>query len=889
MDGAIAEEAGARTAVSREEQRRGPRLLPALIVVATVSTLAAAGVLTTRTAVSLEQTRILATENHRVCALANRLMLAIEQAEAGQRAFLLTHRQSYLEPYWRAEAETGDFLDALETVDTTLPWLTPEVRLIRALSHARLQQLEKLIQLDREQGHEAAVAALADGDSRDVLIPTIRRLADRADAERHNLMAEFRQQQDSAWRSVLIAATALVLLLGGSAVGWVRSRARQRRAQEAAQMLAARLQAAINHIRDGVAVFDVEDRLVLWNRAFFPTAGLPETLGKNGLSYADVALAAMDWEPPLLASFRPPEDNPALGEMRHGRRVLEVWRSAMPDGGQILALADITRRSQAEELARQAQRSELLGQMTGGVAHDFNNLLQVVSANLELIGTRLPADSWLQSRLSAALAAVERGARLTRQLLAFARRQKLAPEVVDVRALLTGMEDMIRRTVGESIAVHFVIAPDLWPVLVDAQQLENGLLNLVVNARDAMPCGGTLCVIATNRAGMETAGTAAEDTPAANDYVEIAVTDNGIGMTPEQRERAIEPFYTTKPEGKGTGLGLSMVYGFVKQSGGDLNIESTVGGGTAIRLVIPRTQGEPAANIARPEEAPRGMGETILLVEDDPSVLTSAANALRGLGYRVLESTDGAKALRMLEEGLRPDLLFSDVITPGSVSAGGLVERARALVPGLVVVFTSGLPDNPAVAGEDGAEIRLLSKPWRIDELARALREALDRRQPVEAAEPTAAEVKPPAQADAKVATRSETRPAPPETAPLRILLTEDQATLRVITAETLCQLGHDVVEAADAAETLNLSTDSIDLLITDLSLPDMDGLALAEAIRRKRPDIGVIIATGHLVHREQARDDMIWLAKPFDITALTKAIQQARKAVARAGHSLTS
>ncbi|HTR17642.1 MAG TPA: response regulator [Acetobacteraceae bacterium] len=864
MDRAVAEDAAARAA--GEGGRRGPRLLPALIVATTLSTLAAAGLLTVRTTASLEQARILAMENHRVGTLTNGLMLAIERAEAGERAFLLTHRQNYLEPYWRAEAETADLLDALDAMGNQLPWLTHEVRVLRSLCRIKLQGMERLIQLDREQGHAAAVAALAEGDSHDEILASVDRLATRADAERIRLTAAFRHEQDLAWRSVLIAASALVLLLGGSAAGWVRSRARQRRAQLGAQMLAARLQAAADHIRDGVAVFDAEDRLVLWNRAFFPTAGLPEMLGRNGISYADVALATMDWEPPLLADFQPPEINPAMGEMRRDHRVLEVWRSAMPDGGQILALADITRRSQAEELARQAERSELLGQMTGGVAHDFNNLLQVVSANLELIGTRLPADSWLQSRLSAALGAVERGARLTRQLLAFARRQKLAPEVIDVRALLTGMEDMIRRTVGEQIAVHLVISPGLWPVLVDAQQLENGLLNLVVNARDAMPRGGTLCVIAANR-GVEAAETAGRETLAAGDYVEIAVTDDGIGMMPEQRERAIEPFYTTKPEGKGTGLGLSMVYGFVKQSGGDLSIESTVGQGTTVRLMIPRTQGQPATDAGRPDEAPRGMGETILLVEDDPSVLTSAANALRGLGYRVLEAANGAKALRMLEEGLRPDLLFSDVITPGPVSAGGLAERARALVPGLVVVFTSGLPDHPVMPRDGVADIRLLGKPWRIDELARTLREALD---------------------EQKAASQAEAWKAGDEP-PLRILLTEDQAILRVITAETLGQLGHDVVEAADAAETLSRSTDGIDLLITDLSLPDMDGIALAEAIRRKRPDIGVIIATGHLVQSEQARDDMVWLAKPFDTAALMQAIQQALAAVARAGQPLAS
>jgi signal transduction histidine kinase len=391
-------------------------------------------------------------------------------------------------------------------------------------------------------------------------------------------------------------ATLGALLLGIAALGLYASRARLSGAQAALRTESSRLQDTVDHIRDGVAVFDGANRLLLWNATFFPRSGLPLWLAQPGTGFGRFAAAAAHWDPPVLEG-PPPADSPRTAQFEHGTTVLEVWRSAMPGGGQMIAVADITRRAEAEKRARQAQKLQELGQLTGGVAHDFNNLLQVISVNLQLLDARLPSDWPLRSRLGAAMAGVERGARLVRHLLAFARRQPLAPKIIDAGALLYGMDDMLVRAAGPHVEVRFAIDPELGAVRVDPEQLENAVLNLVVNARDAMPTGGRVTVAGSNVAiGADPAGGGSTDLSAGN-YVVIAVTDTGVGMSAEQIARAVEPFYTTKPEGKGTGLGLSMVYGFAKQSGGHFRLTSAAGEGTTACLFIPRRD-QPAAAVA---------------------------------------------------------------------------------------------------------------------------------------------------------------------------------------------------------------------------------------------------------------------------------------------------
>ncbi len=792
-------------------------------------------------------------------AAARQVLAVIQDAETGQRGFLLTQRPYYLEPLQQAKVRIGAVLDRMATVSEGTPWMRDEAAPLRDLVLHKLDELNRTVTLARAGDRQAATELVLTDEGKalmDDIRGTVQRIVDRADAERSSRAAALQDRERTATLGTQIAAALGLLLLGLVAFALLVKRARLLDLQRRERELAARLEAAMEHIRDGIAVFGPEDRLLLRNSRFAETIGLPPDAVRPGVALAELA-AAQRLDPPLLSHARPGAQ-PVVAEAQHGNRRLEVWRSAMPDGGQMVAVADITRRVQAEDVARQAQKMEVLGQMTGGVAHDFNNLLQVVSANLELISLRLAkreADSWMQARLEAARAGVVRGARLTRQLLAFARRQPLAPEALDPARTLMGIEDMVRRTLGEAIELELVIGGGLWSVRADPNQLENALLNLVVNARDAMtgPDGapmGRLTIEAANASlGEEYAARAAEVVP--GQYVMYAVTDTGIGMTPEQLRRATEPFYTTKAEGKGTGLGLSMVFGFAKQSGGHFQLYSEPGRGTTARLYIPRTAAPARIASAEPLTVPMARGETVLLVEDDPGVRQVAADALSGLGYSVQEAANADAALRLLEDGARPDVLFTDVVMPGELSSRALAERAQRMLPGLAVLFTSGYTQNSIVHnGELDQGISLLSKPWRTDELARHVRAVLDQ------------------------AHKRRTTPA------LRVLLVERDPQLRTATAAMLAEWGHDVLEAGTGAEALSRLIQGVDLLICDFELLDIEGSALIEMVRSRLPGIPAILVGGPA---SMPGNGVVWLNKPYDAASLQASLSTAAMACARA------
>jgi len=397
-------------------------------------------------------------------------------------------------------------------------------------------------------------------------------------------------------------------------------------------------------------------------------------------------------------------------------------------GGILAMVQDITERSQTEEALRQSAKLEALGQLTGGVAHDFNNLLTIIMANVELVGLTLGDHPEHSASLDAVLAAAVRGAELTRQLLAFARRQALEPKIVELNELVGGMTRLLARTIGEHVEITLRTSTEVWPVLVDPTQLESALANLVVNARDAMPDGGKL-IIETANAPLDDVYAAHHAEVTAGDYVMLSVSDTGIGMPPEIAARAFEPFFTTKEVGKGTGLGMSMVFGFVKQSGGHAKIYSEVGIGTTIRIYLPRAAPDESPAVPIPEVALAiaKKGETVLLVEDDAAVREVVARNLQRLGYRVLLAADGPSALATFDLGDRVDLLFTDMVMPGGMNGADLAARARATRPGLKVLLTSGYT-GPALASQmqqiDGAA--LLSKPYRMADLAREVRSAID-------------------------------------------------------------------------------------------------------------------------------------------------------------------
>ena len=379
-----------------------------------------------------------------------------------------------------------------------------------------------------------------------------------------------------------------------------------------------------------------------------------------------------------------------------------------------------------ETQIRQAQKMEAVGQLTGGIAHDFNNILTVITGTIEILGEAVADRPQLAQIARLIEQAASRGAALTQHLLAFARKQPLQPTSVDINALMVDTVKLLQPTIGERVSIDLVPGEDVAPALVDASQLATAILNLALNARDAMPNGGQLRIETTN-VELQDNRVQAYDGPAAGQYVMISISDTGHGIAAGELNKVFEPFYTTKEVGKGTGLGLSMVYGFVKQSKGHITIQSEKGRGTNVLICLPRADAEatPVVKTRVPERAEQGH-ETILVVEDDPLVRSYVLTQIRSLGYRTLAASNGLEALAVLRGSEQIDLLFTDVIMPGSINGRELSIEASRLRPGLKVLFTSGYTEN--AIDHDGRldhGVQLLKKPYRRSDLASMLRIAL--------------------------------------------------------------------------------------------------------------------------------------------------------------------
>jgi signal transduction histidine kinase/DNA-binding response OmpR family regulator len=523
-----------------------------------------------------------------------------------------------------------------------------------------------------------------------------------------------------------------------------------------------------------------------------------------------------------------------------------------------------TAERRAAELAlRQAQKMEALGNLTGGVAHDFNNLLQVISGNLELLSRDIAGNERAERRVRNALAGVRRGAKLASQLLAFGRRQPLEPKVVNIGRFIQGMDDMLRQALGDEIEIETVISGGLWNTLVDPGQIENALLNLAINARDAMNGHGRLTIEAGN-ALLDDAYAAQHEDVTAGQYAMIAVTDTGSGIPQEVLDKVFEPFFSTKPEGKGTGLGLSMVYGFVKQSGGHIKIYSEAGEGTTVKLYLPRAmQSEDVLTDTATTEVCGG-SEAVLVVEDDEDVRDTAVTLLTELGYRVFKARDAASGLSVIESGVPIDLLFTDVVMPGALRSPELARKARERLPQIAVLFTSGYTENAIVhGGRLDAGVELLGKPYTREQLARKVRQVLGH-----AAQQRGAGER--AGAAAKVRT---------------ILLVEDDDRIRATTAEILQDAGHVVIQARDADAALRvLSAAHADVLLTDVGLPDVSGVTLAQAAHVRQPDLQIIFATGDdSAAADAARLGARVLVKPYgpdELTAMLADFSRERRSV---------
>jgi PAS domain S-box-containing protein len=442
---------------------------------------------------------------------------------------------------------------------------------------------------------------------------------------------------------------------------------------------------------------------------------------------------------------------------REGRFTAEGWRvrkdgtrfwasvviDPVEEGGKIVGFAkvtrDLTERREAQlELERsqealfQSQKMEAVGQLTGGLAHDFNNLLTGITGSLDLLKIRLSQGriNELERYITAAQGAAARAATLTHRLLAFARRQPLQPKAVNANTLVSGMEELIRRSVGPNLQMETVLAAGLWNCVCDPNQLENAILNLCINARDAMPKGGTLT--------LETANTWVDERAARQrdmdrgQYVAICVTDTGSGMSKKVIARAFEPFFTTKPVGQGTGLGLSMVYGFARQSNGQVRIYSELDQGTTVKIYLPRHIGKSEEEDVDPEtvELPRAAeGESVLVVDDEPTIRMLIGDTLAELGYRGIEVADAASGLKLLESDVNIDLLITDIALPGGMNGKEMADAARTKRPKLKVLFITGYAENAAITNgrlEPGMEV--MSKPFSMDKLAARIHAIIEAR-----------------------------------------------------------------------------------------------------------------------------------------------------------------
>ena len=532
-------------------------------------------------------------------------------------------------------------------------------------------------------------------------------------------------------------------------------------------------------------------------------------------------------------------------------------------GGELVGFAKVTRdisdwleaqetlKKTQEQLA-QSQKMESIGQLTGGVAHDFNNLLTIILGNLDTLSRAVKDPSADSARLHRLIESAQRGAQraagLTQRLLAFSRRAPLDPRVVDLGRVVTGMSDLLRRSLGERIAIETVLSGGLWRTHVDPNQLEVAILNLAVNARDAMPNGGRL-TIETANAYLDEAYASSQAEVVPGQYAVICVSDTGTGMTREVMARAFEPFFTTKETGHGTGLGLSQVYGFVKQSGGHVKIYTELNHGTTVKVYLPRFNGDAETDATGEQtELPARGGEPVLVVEDEPEVRAYSCETMRELGYTVFEAGDGETALRILEERPEIQLLFTDVGLPGRLNGRQLADEAKRRRPTLRVLFTTGYARNAIVhGGRLDPGVQLITKPFTYDALASKLRDLLDVHRPA-----------------------------------CRVLLVEDEILIQVMAAEHLEQAGIEVEvssSAANALQRLRLMRGEVDVVILDVGLPDRKGDVLASEMRSLYPKLAILFATGASedeLRRKFAEDARVaFIGKPYMPDALLDQVRR--------------
>ncbi|WP_159460240.1 response regulator [Tistlia consotensis] len=728
-------------------------------------------------------------------------VLLVEDSPDDAELILRELRRGGLAPSHRTVAAAEAFLGALESQEWDLilcDYTMTGFSGAQALALLRSRGLDiPFIFVSGTIGEETAVAAMRAGAQDYVVKDNLKRL----------VPAIERELRDSAMRQGRLRAEA------------------ERQAAET------RFREILAMAPDAVVAVDEEQRITLFNRAAEAVFGysveevsgqfLDLLLPSGMVAEHRRHLAAFAERPETVR--RMSERSEVTGRRKSGEEFpAEASISKLIEDGRTTFLAvirDVSERKALQEQLRQVQKMEAVGQLTGGLAHDFNNLLTIVIGNLDQLCEELDGQLRARKLADQALGASLRGANLTRQLLAFSRRQPLETRVFDLNRLVSDTIALLRRTLGEPVEVETRLAAELWPALADPTQLEAALANLAINARDAMPDGGRLIVETANKP-LDAHYAACNLEVAPGDYVVLAVSDSGTGIPPEVLDKVFEPFFTTKDPGKGTGLGLSMVYGFAKQSGGHVKIYSELGHGTTVRLYLPRASTQPKdEEAAAPHLRPVtkvARDATILVVEDDEEVRAVALRQLRALGYRVVEAADGKAGLQLLEQQAEVDLLFTDVVMRGGMSGPELAREARRRWPSLKVLFTSGYTEA-ALAGGSSIEGlgNLLSKPYRRDELARKVAEALD--------------------GNGHAAVTG-----------LRLLMVDDEPDVGAFVREVAEGLGFEVAFTDRARQFAALySSFRPDVVILDLAMPDTDGIELLQVLADAGSRARILLMSG--------------------------------------------
>ena len=836
------------------------------VVGLTIAVLVAAGtMLTIVHSNSAAKQQQLVVSNYDTISAMRRALIALQDSELGQRAYLLTGNIANLEPYERARLRIDTLIRQLEAATAGDPDARRQIAEFRIAASEKLDELNATIVAFQLYNRDAALDQSAGQATTDHIRQVAESFIEGQQLQLARRLATLRSEQQQAdIAGLLVVGGAFVCLVAGMYI-IVRGAGRLEEIQGQLSARSQLLQATLETLQDPIFVLDAQGVVVAWNESFVRLAGWDPS--RQPIPTRD-RLMSNHW-PTMRALLAPLKlGQSSIGgslsaRVAHNGQEYEVSRGDMPDGGAVIRCVDVTEKLRDETALRQGQKMESVGQLTGGMAHDFNNILQVIQANLDLMRADVGTNGEAIARLHSASAAAERGARLTQQLLAFARRQPLAPQPTDVGRLVSELAELLRHALDERIALDFAIADDAWNAKIDPGQLENAILNLAINARDAMPDGGTLRVEVSNATlDRRYAALHPEVTPGL--YVLVDVRDTGTGMPAEVVSHAFDPFFTTKGEGKGTGLGLSMVYGFVHQSNGHIRIDSAIGQGTSVKLYLPRTL-DPVPQGATERGLPLSGSERVLVVEDNDDVRRVVVEMLSGWGYQVVAAENPDVAASLLERDRSFDLLFTDVVMPGTTSAVELAEKAQRLRPGIAVLLTSGYARD-LISRQDRRDYPLIAKPYRGEELAAKIRTVLASRR-VGPAQPAAG----PAAAAAA-----------PTGRPRRVLVVEDEVVLRLSTVDMLERLDCSVIAVGTGEEALELlSMDrSFDLLLTDLGLPGIDGETLASEVHLKFPALPVVIASGY--GRVGGHGDGIqFISKPYSSVDLEQALDLARRAPA--------